>query len=324
MRISVEAWAPEYGGSLDLGLPDEASTEKVVTDCELERWHPIAPGDPARPAKLAFVDGTRRIDARLFVTDGDQIPTPGVAGSVGVGAVLCTNGNTPKKAEVTELRVSRHLAVGDGKSVGISAGAGLEYKAMSVPGTQVEQLVDAVHNEMRVAEARLAVELAQQGTLVFADGPLAVMDPGPARIIGYIKAHARRYLPPEEESVLAQLGCGDRTPLFCFGEMRTRYSWYVRLCAPEEGMHGWYGLARCEVPAALPLEEAIELATLSQTLLPPYASIPLWDKRAPQNLVPIAGLEKRMRHLLGDRELVYRMIRSAAMRATRREGEDVA
>jgi hypothetical protein len=80
-------------------------------------------------------------------------------------------------------------------------------------------------------------------------------------------------------------------------------------------MHGWFGIARCEVPAALPMESAIELADISARLLPGFASQPYWDKRAPQNLVPIAGLEKRLRHLMGERELVYRMIRSAAKRA---------
>jgi hypothetical protein len=59
---------------------------------------------------------------------------------------------------------------------------------------------------------------------------------------------------------------------------------------------------------------AVELADASAGILPRFASLPHWDPRAPQNLVPIAGLEKRLRHLLGDRVLVNRMIRDAARR----------
>ena len=323
MRISVEAWAPEYGAGVDVGSPGDVTIEDVRTDCELTDWRPIAPAAGTKSERpLAFVDGTRRVDARVFVSNGAAAPTPGVAGSVGVGAVLCTNGSEPKKAEIKELRVTRHLAIGDGQSQALTAGPGLEYSSLPVAWTDFERLVGAIHSEMQHAEARLSRELAGEGYLVVNDGPLAIFDPGPQRIIGYIKAHAKRYLPPECESVLGRLGCGERTPIFAFGEKRPRYSWYVRLCAPDDSMHAWYGIARCEVPSALPTEEAIALADLSAAILPPYASVPLWDKRAPQNLVPIAGLEKKMRHLLGDRELVYRMIRSAAKRASA-EGAEV-
>ena len=140
------------------------------------------------------------------------------------------------------------------------------------------------------------------------------MRPGPARVIAYIKSHNRRYLGPDEEAILGTLGCGERTPMFAFGEPRPRYSWYLRLCALDETQHSWHGLVRCEVPAAVSQKTAVELADASANLLPRFASLPHWDPRAPQNLVPVAGLEKRMRHLLGDRVLVNRMIKDAARR----------
>lgn len=314
MRISVEAWSAEYSAGLDIGGPDDFTVENVITDCEDRPWGPVPPGAGPIPANLFFVDGTRRIDARVYLSSNGSAPVPGVAGSVGVGAVRCCPGSRSERASarIEETRISRHLAVGDGIAQGLSAGQGLEYKVMPVPGQQLDMLVDAVHNHMRNLEAVLARELAADGSLVFVDGPLALVDPGPQPIVGYIKSHSRRYLPPEKDEVLGALGCGERTPLFAFGEKRSRYSWYVRLCAQEEGQHGWYGIARCEVPAALPVERAVELADLSTVILPAYASRPYWDHRAPQNLVPVAGLEKRLRHLLGDRNLVYRKIRSAA------------
>jgi hypothetical protein len=81
---------------------------------------------------------------------------------------------------------------------------------------------------MRTGEAALAQDLAKSHPLVFLDGPLAVMGADPQPIVGFIKSHHRHYLEPEEEEVLPRLGCGQRTPLFAFGEPRPRYSWYLR------------------------------------------------------------------------------------------------
>lgn len=327
MRISVEAWSPEYGGELDLG-PQDTSVEPIETGCEAATWGPVAPsysGDLLE-GPVGFVDGTRRIDARVFVTPEGRPPIPGVAGSVGAGAVVCTprNGSGAAHADITALRVVRSLAVGEGTSIGLTAGTALDYSALPVPGQSADGLVYAVHDQMRGLEAQLAQELADEGFLVFIDGPLAVMRPGPQKIVGFIKAHHRRYLEQEEEAVLEELGCGERTPAFAFGEPRPRYSWYVRLCRRDDSAHAWHGLVRCEVPAALPMDEVTMLADVSAVLLPRFASVPQWDKRAPQNLVPVAGLERRLRHLLGDRDLVYRMIRSAASRAAGQRGASVA
>lgn len=335
MRISVEAWQPDYGGELDLGRPDEETIAEVQTDCEDRPWAPINPEHPGDlcDKELIFIDGTRRIDARLFVSDNGSAPTPGVAGSVGVGAVACDpaapgiNGRKgaewwkPKNARVVEERITRYLAVGGGLAAALSAGAGLEYKSLPVPGYSIDELVDAVHNTMRTIEAQLGQEMAAKDYLVFVDGPLAVMRAQPQPMVGFIKAHHRRYLQGDQEKVVSELGCGQRTPMFAFGEPRPRYSWYLRLCKPEADMHGWHGVVRCEAPAALPVEDVVQLADASASLLPAFASLPFWDARAPQNLVPVTGLEKRLHHLLGERDLVYRMVRSAARRVN---GHDAA
>jgi uncharacterized protein len=326
MRISVEAWSPEYGGELDLSAL-ELTDDRIDTGCETAAWAPVAPSYSGEllEGPVGFVDGTRRIDARVFVTPRDGAPVAGVAGSVGAGAVVCTprNGGGAAHAEIVALRVVRSLAVGEGTSVGLSAGTALDYAPLPVPGQSAEGLVYAVHDQMRTLEAQLAQEMADEGRLVFIDGPLAVMRPGPQKIVGFIKAHHRRYLQEDEEAVLGQLGCGERTPIFAFGEPRPRYSWYLRLCPRDDLAHEWHGLVRCEVPAALPMDAAVALADVSARLLPRFASLPQWDNRAPQNLVPVAGLERRLRHLLGDRELVYRMIRGASANGIKR-GASVA
>lgn len=325
MRIAVQPWAPDYGAELDLGAPENVTVADVDTTCETTRWGPLDAGDPAPfdNERIGFVDGTRRTDARVFVSHNGSAPYPGLAGSVAVGSVVCDlprvfNGAGARRgATVRDVEVRRWLAIGGGRKATIIAGPGLEYRALPVPGYALEDLVGAVHQQMRNAEADAAVGLAQDGMLVFADGPLALMNPGPRRVVGLIKSHDRRYLPSEEERLLVELDCGQRTPLFCFGgPHRPRYSWYLRLCAPDSAAHGWHGLVRCEAPGQLPASDAVALAGASAALLPWYASAPYWDRRAPQNLVPVAGLERRLRHLLGDRDLAYRRIRSAANRGS--------
>lgn len=73
----------------------------------------------------------------------------------------------------------------------------------------------------------------------------------------------------------------------------------------------WQGIARLEVSAELELEHAMGLADISAVVIP-IAAPPLYmDPRAPQNLVPIAALERELRRGLGDPELLNRKLKVA-------------
>jgi hypothetical protein len=90
-----------------------------------------------------------------------------------------------------------------------------------------------------------------------------------------------------------------------------RTSWYLQL--PSTAGVPWSGVVRIECPAELPAAQVTALADLTARVLPPLASTPHKDPRAPQNLVPIGGLERELRRRLGDQQLLYRALRSAAM-----------
>ena len=72
----------------------------------------------------------------------------------------------------------------------------------------------------------------------------------------------------------------------------------------------WSGVVRVECSADLPVPEVTRLAGLTALLLPPLASVLHKDPRAPQNLVPIGGLERELRHRLGDQHILYRTLRA--------------
>jgi hypothetical protein len=131
------------------------------------------------------------------------------------------------------------------------------------------------------------------------------------RTVGYIKTHHASYLPAGQAAVVAALMPGQRTPAFTMGTSWRRNSWYLQL--PGTPGVPWSGIVRLECPAELPPAGVTRLADLTARLLPPLASTPHKDPRAPQNLVPIGGLERELRHRLGDQQLLYRALRAAAV-----------
>ena len=123
-------------------------------------------------------------------------------------------------------------------------------------------------------------------------------------------AEVTAYLPPDLNAVVGALTPGQRTPAFLMGTSWDRHSWYLRLPGPKGAP--WSGVVRIECPATLPVDEVTRLAGLSQRCLGRFASAAYKDSRAPQNLYPIAGLERELRRRLGDQRLLYRALREAA------------
>ncbi len=219
---------------------------------------------------------------------------------------------------VSEQR--RGLFAADANTVDITTRAG-EFGSHHVPADEAESpavtLSAALQRELlalelvaAAARTKVTGHCANPGTdLLVIDGPLRSRDHLP-RAIGFIKTHRAIYLPPELNDVVGRLAAGERTPVFLMGTSWDRYAWYLRLpCRPGSP---WVGVVRVECAASLPAVEAVALAFMSQRLLPRFASVEYKDQRAPQNLVPIAGLERQLRRRLGDQKMVYRALQLAA------------
>lgn len=305
-RLHVEGWAPEYGSSID---PDEAlSPAEGSVDVEAEHrpWEPVPGLDDGIPV-VAFVDGVRRVDARL-VLDTATGPVAGICGSYGVGAVVWRRDE--RRSTVEHPTVHRMAILSSGHAPVLpTLPLGIEYRSIAVPDTDPGALVAAFHDAMRRAEAALAEDLGRSGYFVVADGPLYEYTDVPK--MGYVKSHRRAYLPETHAAIVGELPAAHRTPLFTIGEARfRRYSWYARLADRGRG-HSWSGIVRCEASAALDFAAVVTIADRSAALLPIVGSEPHVDPRAPQNLVPIAALERDLRHRLGDAALVLRSLRTA-------------
>ena len=311
--FTVNPWDPGYGlaYSEDLDGALEESSAELNLDLEVlaAQWRPITP-DPAPrlPSTVLFLDGVRRIDARIWVHGGNPQPAPGIAASFAAGLVCCDGA-----ARVAEVTVERGLFTAAPDATDIITRSA-RYPARLADGPGLDQLSLALQQRLTYAEVQLALIFRAQhligDDLLVVDGPLrgrTHLD----RTVGYIKTHHASYLPAEQAAVVAALMPGQRTPAFTMGTSWRRNSWYLQL--PGTPGVPWSGVVRLECSAELPPAEVNGLADLTARLLPPLASAPHKDPRAPQNLVPIGGLERELRHRLGDQQLLYRLLRGAAM-----------
>ena len=147
------------------------------------------------------------------------------------------------------------------------------------------------------------------------DGPLTFDTTTPGGV-GLIKRLTNLHLEPDRAGLLERLPVGARTPMFTLdsGGRYGRLAWYLRLSDPLLGMTRLGGVVRLEVLEGLGLEAARALAGLTAVALPGLASTLARDARAPANLLPVGALESRLRHSLGDPELIRRRIWAAFAR----------
>jgi hypothetical protein len=170
-------------------------------------------------------------------------------------------------------------------------------------------LTGGVQAQLAALEAAVSGETRSDDDLLVVDGPLRGRQHLP-RALGYVKSHRVEYLPTALTAVVTALQAGERTPVFHVGTTWHRYAWYLRLPTPSRAP--WAGIVRVECSAELPTDDAVALADRSAVTLPRFASTAYKDPRAPQNLVPIAGLERRLRAMLGDARLLYRTLNLVA------------
>jgi hypothetical protein len=307
MRFAVETWAPEFGAPVGGDVLGESDAEVDITvERAAPAWAPVRPaGSPA--TTVLFVDGVQRIDARVWVDDDDGTSRQGVCASWAAGVVRCDG-----RAEVVAAEVRRGVLCAGAAVEPIATRHG-DYRAVPLSdragGDVLGQALGRARGDL---EGRVAVAAGTDRDLLVVDGPLGDRR-HIAGAVGYVKAHHVAYLPPAQQPVVGSLVPGERTPLFTIGAGRFRWSWYARL--PGPATHAWWGIVRCEASGDLALDEAVARADLVAATLPRFASQPHNDPRAPQNLHPIAGLERELKRRLGDAALLERALRQAAAAA---------
>ncbi len=311
MRFAVDPWDPDYGSSVGTDPAESEADVRIDVECEPDAWAAITLTEPLAGdvPPVVFIDGVRRIDARTWIqTDGESGSSssePGIFASYGAGAVRCE----PGRAEIAAVEIG-HVVASPARGLGDVVLRAGTWRAVAARDATIESLTYAVHEAMTKAEVRVA-EMARRGgdEMIVVDGPLRDRSHVPDAV-GLIKTHHVRYLADRAATVVDGLGIGQRTPVFLVVSKWSRYSWYVRLPGLDGGP--WSGVVRCEATAELAPEAVVTLAQQVSGLLARFASEPHKEPRAPQNLYPIAGLERALRRRLGDSAVIYRALRSAA------------
>jgi len=177
LALRLDPWDVDYGSEVPAsGTSEEADTDVDVTVEQAGAWTPVPPlGDGALPRRLLFIDGVRRIEARVIArTDGALCH--GAFASYAVGHVEVGGG----VAQWGAAHVERILALDSGQTLPapIQLAPALCYRPVSVARSDVAAPGQRVQDEMRLLEERIARELADApDTLVVADGPLTFGDP---------------------------------------------------------------------------------------------------------------------------------------------------
>ena len=301
-RVAIESWDPDYG------VPSTEHTEETDVEIDVgvevpeDRWGPIPAQTEQRPEALLFIDGVRRIDANAWLEDGRGPARQGMFASFAAGAVRVAD-----QAHVDLLEVRRTLFAPGNPEAFVTRAGTYEPFGIATPGG--DALSSALQERLGDLEVEVAASVANNADLVVVDGPLYRRAHLP-RTIGYVKTHRVQYLKGRPAETIGALAECERTPVFRFRTSWTRHAWYLRLPGPKA--HAWSGVVRMEATADLPVDETVALADLTAGVLPRYASKPHKDPRAPQNLYPIAGLERELRRRLGDAVYVERALRAAA------------
>jgi hypothetical protein len=313
----VDAWDPAYGASFEGGAdtdgPNAPSSAQVDVDAEVPaaEWGPVDVRPGVRcPDVVLLVDGVRRNDAGLWTAEDDGQSYAGLAASYAAGVVRCDLRNGV--AELAGARVGRGLFTASPSADDVVAGS-VRYEIHRVNGTgEASKLPAAVQGPLTALEIEISSMARDDGAdLLVVDGPLRNRRQLP-RTIGYVKTQQKQYLPAQLTPVVTALRAGQRTPVFHLGTVWGGWSWYLRL--PGATGAPWSGIVRVECSPDLTIDQAVELAELSGATLPRFASSAYKDPRAPQNLVPIAGLERRLRGLLGDSRVLHRALTLATAR----------
>ncbi len=309
--IGVEPFELGHGAGFEAQEDAAEAVEcEVVEDGGDFRAHRPPPAD--RPRRLCFVDGVMQLEARLTRIGPDGETRMGVAGSWGAGAALAT---ADRPVEVAHATTGRAVVFTGGKPVALPRHkAGWRWEPFAVEGEDPEAARRHLRDKMRAAEATIAERLSEAGWLTVFDGPLYPVRRGStnggnadARLVGYVKTHHRRMLARELWRMVPQLAAGERSSLFQTSV--GLYACYLRVGDAGPWASGWAGIARLEVPAEPGRDAAVAAVDEAAGWLPRFVPALHRDARAPVNLSPVAGLERRLRRLLGSRRMAQRAVR---------------
>jgi hypothetical protein len=156
IKLLLDPWSPDYEAPIQMDGPTEATgSGEVDPTVETTDWGSIAPSSTVVSRRICFVDGVRRLEARVMAHgDGGNL-IHGLFASCGAGCVV----NDERRATYQSIRIKRYLLLGAGKQKTARVVAGsqeIEFEGVASPGDSHDELVNSLQNLMRTSEVAVA------------------------------------------------------------------------------------------------------------------------------------------------------------------------
>ena len=332
MKLRLDPWAAEYNTAFHADT--SAHTEKTNVNASFEvaqaDWHAIKPPEShILWDDLLFLDGSRRIEARVLLENEQAEVAFGALGTYGVGVVSCC-ANLSRRATFIDLHahgmqnVNRICVLSSGHSLpdfkllpNMRSQLGqLEYRVVSSSERDADAVIRRLQVEMLNAEQLLASRLVEAfpNALIICDGPRP-FGLKETNVIGYIKTIHDVKVGKSQLELIRQLEEGERSPIYLIetdDKQRQYFEWFLRLRDPRPWLYSLAGMVRLQAYAGANPEETFETAQIiadwSCLNLRAFASRQHQDPRAPQQLLPIRALENELGRRMGHPQVVRRRI----------------
>ena len=330
LRLRFDPWATEYNTAFH--AEDAPVEEKVNVDTAVEYkgWQAVSPRENQSPfEQLLFVDGTRRLEARVLLEDDLRQVAFGALGSFGIGVVDCCSFGS-RKATFVDLNtlglssINRICTLSSGRTLDdFSLGTSLKhrlgelrYRIESTDKRDADAVARQLQFVMLKEESRLASRLIDNfpQALIVTDGPLPRMG-FVKNIVGYVKTIHQIPITEAQMEVVRGLEEGQRSPLYLVtgnDKSQQYFEWFLRLRDPNPWLYSLAGMVRLQAYASLRpeerLDEVVAIADWLTLSLRHFASKQYQDPRAPQQLLPVRALESDLRRKMGDASIVRRRI----------------
>jgi len=245
--------------------------------------------------ELIFVDGVMRKELNIVI---EESLTNISVYSIGAGAVILKE----EPRLIDELVEIRRVVVSD--MTDDIRDRFLSEWSLRFKNTIFENIefFSDITNGLRSLEEKVAKSANKRyNALIILDGPIQVIF---KNVIGLVKTIREMYLERKDFLELKKIEVSkSRSGIFIIDRPR-KYSWYVRL-----NYEPWiYSLIRLEASeSSFSFEEIKRIADFTAVFLPMLVSP--FDKRTPQNLAPVSFLEKTLKTLLGNSDIIKNIVR---------------
>lgn len=314
MKFSVDPWEGDFAPTSDPNDNDLGEGVDVDVEVTAADWGAINSAAAAEPyRRVVFIDGVQSSDALLGIYGADGLMHTALAATWVCGAVLCT----PDGADLLAPPTVTRAVFSDYDQLQPVVIGGVTWAARPGQAGDPPDLGNRLRSARRASEKAVGQTVPRDpATLTVFDGTMHAF--GRTRHtpwgVGMAKRAHARYLPKPLHQTISTLPCGHRSPLFKLPD--GRLSWYASIADPETPLITAQsaGVVRVETETIAGADIAViaEFADRVTATLPPFASKPWEDSRAPTNLRPIRGLENAMKGLLGDRQLLRQLLANAA------------